>query len=123
MKIKNIILAVIYFIISISCRSYNNNAIEENFKVNVFYKCVSEGVDNKQFDSILLSKDASFSYDGIMGNDFYKIDSLGIQESKKIPFTPIEDLGKKKLIFNHCLKFYKSRELHILSKKYYKNKL
>lgn len=111
-------------ILLISCSSMNNKkASIEAFKQNVTYSCISEGMQSKKYDSIVFKNDASFSYDGLMGSDFYKIDSIGRSKGKKIPRTPLEDLDKKKLIHSHCLRFYKSKELDKIAEKWYKNKL
>lgn len=108
----------------VSCGTlYHKKAPIEAFKQSVTYSCISEGMQSEKYDSIVLKNDASFSYDGLMGSNFYKIDSIGRSEGKNIPRTPLEDLGKKKLIHNHCLQFYKSKKLEIIAEKWYKNKL
>lgn len=108
-----------------SCKTIlDKDTYIEAFKLSVTNSCISEGMDNKTYDDIVFQNDASFSYDALAGPDNYKIDSVGRSEGKKIPRTPIEDLGKKKLIHSHCLKFYKSKELDKIAKDWWrKNKL
>lgn len=119
------ILAIISVGMSlISCKTfYDKRTYIESFKLDVTNYCLSEGMQSKAYDSIVFQNDASFTYDGLIGPNYYKIDSIGRSEGRKIPRTPIEDLEKKKLIHSHCLQYYKSKELHILAKKYYRNKL
>ncbi|WP_144284024.1 hypothetical protein [Chryseobacterium echinoideorum] len=123
MKFK-IFKVVIVSLSLISCgTNYTKIKAIEAFKQSVTYSCISEGMENKIYDSIVLEKDASFSYDGLMGANFYKIDSIGRSEGRKITRTPINDLGKKKMIHNRCLKYYKSGELNKLAKKWLRNEL
>jgi hypothetical protein len=123
MKFKTLKLICTAFLLTSCTTIYDKKASIEAFKQSVTYSCISEGMQNKKYDSIVLKNDASFSYDGLMGSNFYKIDSIGRSEGKKIPRTPLEDLGKKKIIHSHCLQFYKSKELDEIAKKWYKNKL
>ena len=108
-----------------SCKiQYNKKAYIEAYKLTATYSCLSEGMESKLYDSIVLKNDASFSYDVLAGPNNYKIDSVGRSQGKKIPRTPLKDLGNKKLIYKHCLQYYKSKELNKLAKKWWKeNKL
>lgn len=114
-----------YLALLMSCKTqYNKEAYIEAFKLSVTRSCLSEGMNSKYYDSIVFQNDASFSYEALAGPENYKIDSIGRSEGKKISRTPIEDLGRKKLIHSRCLEYYKSKELDKLSKDWWrKNKL
>lgn len=119
------IVSIFVLTFFVSCRTFlSKKEYIESFKLDVTHYCISEGMQSKLYDSIVFKNDASFRYDGLIGPEYYKIDSLGRSEGRKIPKTPIMDLGKEKLIYAHCLQYYKSKELNNIAKKWWKkNKL
>ncbi|MBB4804877.1 putative iron-regulated protein [Chryseobacterium defluvii] len=106
-------------------KSWNFNRWEKEYKDRAFCLCVLKGYENKEIEKILWEKDRSFynplgraifdkSLKPVIDNEIEKIRLDSINSTYP---EDLKGIYQKKQVFNHCLKFYNSKELDKLAKK------
>ncbi|WP_066434316.1 hypothetical protein [Chryseobacterium sp. CCH4-E10] len=108
-------------------KSWNFNNWENEYKNRAFCLCVLKGFEDKKIESLFSEKDRSF-YNTLGIAIFDKsLNPIIDDEVKKIRYDSINSIDKytedlrgiyqKRQVFNHCIKFYNSKELDDFSKK------
>ncbi|MEC3875350.1 hypothetical protein [Chryseobacterium salviniae] len=108
-------------------KSWNFNNWENEYKNRAFCLCVLKGFEDKKIENIFWEKDHSFynplgiaifdkSLNPIIDNEVKKIRYDSINSVNQYP-EDLKGIYQKRQVFNHCIKFYNSKELDSLSKK------
>ena len=104
-------------------KSWNYKSWKDDFKDRAFCLCLLEGYENKDIKEFILKNDKSY-FSGIAPPIFdpvlNPIIQREIEEMKKDSLESIEKVSEGKagkMIFNHCLEFYKSQRLDSLTKR------
>ncbi|SHF39836.1 hypothetical protein [Chryseobacterium takakiae] len=132
-KIKYILALFILSSCSVSTdlkeerKSWNFNNWENEYKNRAFCLCVLKGYEDKKIESLFSEKDRSFynplgiaifdkSLNPIIDDEVEKIRYDSINSINQYP-EDLKGIYQKRQVFNHCIKFYNSKELDSLSKK------
>lgn len=125
-------ISVVVSILLLSCSTHNKDLIEQrknwdyknwkqNFKDRAFCKCIVSGFDSNIKEKIIY-EDKSF-YNAIAITFFDSIIDINIKneilkmKSDSInSLTKVSEAGAGKMVFNHCLKYYKSAKLDSIVK-------
>lgn len=108
-------------------KSWNFNNWENEYKNRAFCLCVLKGYEDKKIESLFSEKDRSFynplgiaifdkSLNPIIDDEVEKIRYDSINSINQYP-EDLKGIYQKRQVFNHCIKFYNSKELDSLSKK------
>lgn len=108
-------------------KNWNFNNWENEYKNRAFCLCVLKGYEDKKIESLFSEKDRSFynplgiaifdkSLNPIIDDEVKKIRYDSINSIDKYP-EDLRGIYQKRKVFNHCIKFYNSKELDDFSKK------
>lgn len=108
-------------------KSWNFNNWENEYKNRAFCLCVLKGYEDKKIESLFSEKDRSFynplgiaifdkSLNPIIEDEVKKIRYDSVNSINQYP-EDLKGIYQKRQVFNHCIKFYNSKELDGLSKK------
>ena len=124
-------LLLVFTIFLFSCSITNKNAkytqnFKEEFKFQAYCSCIVNGYEDKKITSKMIETDKSF-YNPIINSVFsIELNKIGIEEAKIMKLDSLNSTKKvseakagKQVLF-HCLQFYNSKKLNIITKQKFK---
>lgn len=128
---KYISIGALFFIVGCSTqsqqlieqrKSWHYQNWKQDFKDRTFCLCLLEGYQNKDLHRKIVEIDNSY-YNAIATALFDSIISMNLKDELKKMKTDsiyriehVSESGQGKRIFNHCLKYYKSKKLDSIAK-------